>query len=200
MKMTEREIFLRASYQNIKEAFLRMDGEERQDVYALSFWFYNEDDDARYPKVNVSFNTTTHFKEQVGYASSEAEAKWNYAYWLQDELLEIGGSEDELLRNWFVSSPYYFSDEEEAEAVNDDLLFEQLLVKSQDLEILFIEGIKELVISLHNDGIIKASFGRKLPVIVHELEYYDKPISWTKEVNESYLIEEFVAVYTNGEL
>lgn len=198
--MTEREAFLKASYHKIKEAFQRVDSEECQDVYALSFWFYNEDDDARYPIINVSFNTTTHFKEQVDFASSEAEAKWNYAYWLQDELLEIGGSEDESLRRWLGSTPYYFSDEDDEAAADDDLLFDQLLVKGKHLEAVFIEGIKELILSLHNDGVIKTSFGRKIPVILHELEYYDKPISWTKAVNETYLIEEFVTVYNNGEL
>lgn len=119
---------------------------------------------------------------------------------MQDELLEIGGCEDESLRRWLSSTPYYFSDEDDEAAADDDLLFDQLLVKGKHLETVFMEGIKELVLSLHNDGVIKTSFGRKIPVILHELEYYDKPISWTKEVNESYLIEEFITVYNNGEL
>ncbi len=198
--MTEREAFFEASYDKIVEAFQSIDSEERQDTYALSFWFYNEDDDMRYPVISVSFNTITHFKEQSGNVFNPTEAKWNYAYWLQEEVLEIGGSEDELLKAWLKTTPYYYSDEEDKEAEEDDLLFDEIIAKGKHLEKTFIDVMIDMINQLHNHDIIKKTFGRKLAVILHELEYYDKPIAWTKAVNEPYLIDEFLTAYNNDEL
>lgn len=198
--MTEREAFLKASYDKIVEAFQSIDSEERQDIYALSFWVYNEDDDMRYPVVNVSFNTNTHFKEQVSGVSNPAEAKWNYAYWLQEEVVEIGGSEDMLLKAWLETSPYYYSDEEGEEALENDLILDNIIAKGRHLEKTFIDEVIDMINVLHEKDVIKKTFGRKLAVILHELEYYDKPIEWTKAVNEPYLIEEFLAAYNNDEL
>ena len=47
-------------------------------------------------------------------------------------------------------------------------------------------------------GVIKEQLGKEVPVIVHELEYYDLPIMWTTRSNPKSLIDEFLKSYNDG--
>lgn len=62
-----------------------------QDVYALALYYYCDDDEPCFPKVELNFNTNQQFQAQISEASSQAEAKWNYAYWLQQPSWDFGG-------------------------------------------------------------------------------------------------------------
>lgn len=42
------------------------------------------------------------------------------------------------------------------------------------------------------------TFGRNIPVLVHELEYYDLPNGWTKRANPPGVADEFLAWAQNG--
>ena len=46
---------------------------------------------------------------------------------------------------------------------------------------------------LFADGTIAGAFGRDIPAIIHELEYYAAPNSWTKHANPKGLANEFLA-------
>jgi hypothetical protein len=198
-KMTSAEKFSENTYERLKKAITEISGVDTKDVYALSFWYCNENDDFRYPTINVSYNTTQQFLNETKNASNETEAKWNYAYWLQNEIEMIGGQEDELLAKWFVELPYYYSDEEDREASKDDELFDRLIEKGQKLEKEFIEVIISLTQRLFDEKVIELKFGKNIPVLVHELEYYDKPINWTKRANPPEVIEEFLNVMNDEE-
>ena len=52
--------------------------------------FIDLDDDPRHPILQLGYNTLTHLKERTPSASGAEEAKWNYAFWLQNELTFIG--------------------------------------------------------------------------------------------------------------
>lgn len=169
-----------------------------QDVYALALYYYCDDDEPCFPKVELNFNTSAHFQSQISEASSQAEAKWNYAYWLQEPSWEIGGEEDQLLAQWFQQTPYYYSMEQmEYAQEEDDDLFEELLEKGEQFDQLFIEEIIKMVQQLFTENIIQNTFGKNIPVIIHELEYYEEPISWTKKANPKALISEFIKAYEN---
>jgi hypothetical protein len=66
---------------------------QRDDVYAVSFGLYNDDDDPRRPSLTIGFNANKKWRDSIAQASSSDEAKWNYAFWLQNELLVIGRGE-----------------------------------------------------------------------------------------------------------
>ena len=50
----------------------------------------------------------------------------------------------------------------------------------------------QISLALHNNGIIKEVFGKSIPIIIHELEYYDKPVNWTKKGNPTGIVNQFI--------
>lgn len=54
------------------------------DVYALSVYYeLNEADESA--KIYIGFNTEEHFRESEKISHDSLEARWNYAYWLQND-------------------------------------------------------------------------------------------------------------------
>ena len=190
--MDAKEKFLDVSYTKIKKCIDGIDTTLSPDIYALSFYHFFEEDEGRFPMILISFNTISNYIENITKASSEGEAKWNYAFWLQEEVGLIGGMEDTLLAKWFKYTPYYYSDKESEKAMDDDDLFDIILEKDADFGSLFIEEIILLINKLFKEDLIKTKFGKNIPVMLHELEYYDRPISWTVRSNPDGLADEFL--------
>ena len=66
--------------------------------------------------VTLGYNTERQVRSELskGEAFDEAEARWNYAFWLQNDPLVFGiGGTAKIVRNWVVSSgfPYYDDDD-----------------------------------------------------------------------------------------
>ncbi|MBA5794045.1 DUF4303 domain-containing protein [Flavobacterium sp. xlx-214] len=198
--MSSKEKFFEFSYEKLKTAIETISSEDANDIYALSFYFYAEDDDGRYPTIEVSFNTNNQYKNEIENASSETEAKWNYAFWLQEEIERIGGEDDTFLAKWFKETPYYYSEIENEKAEDDDELFDKLLEKGEKFEEEFVEEILKIIQKLFTQRIIFNKFGKDIPILVHELEYYDKPINWTKKANKFELIKEFINAFEEGKI
>ena len=147
----------------LRQALADIPAEGRGDIYAVSLWFYCDDDDKRYPVVVFSYNTETHCREQAAQASSPQEARWNYAFWLQDEspvCRTIGGESDQELAAWFSAWPHYYSEEESEAAFedDDDETFETVCAKGE-------------------------AFCGDIPLLIHELEYYELPKNRTLRAN-----------------
>lgn len=195
-----KELFFAQSYDKLVQAISEIPDAIAQDIYALSFFYYAEDDDARFPCIEVSYNTHTHYRKETANAAHETEAKWNYAFWLQEPIAKIGGEADELLHNWFNISPYYFSAEEMEAAEDDDELFDRIMEMGENFETEFIEQIISLTRKLFKEHVIEKKFGTDIPVIIHELEYYDQPIGWTQKANKTGLIEEFLDAFESGKI
>lgn len=198
--MKSKDIFLAQSYDKLARAISNIPDEVAADIYALSFFYYAEDDDPRFPCIEVSYNTHTHYRKETANAAHETEAKWNYAFWLQEPIAKIGGGADELLHNWFKISPYYYSATDNEAAEEDDELFDRLMELGENFETEFIEHIISLTRKLFKERVIEKKFGTDIPVIIHELECYDQPVSCTQKANKNNLIEEFVAAYQNGKI
>lgn len=196
--MTLRQKYLEEKYQELKLAILALDGVRAKEIYAFSFWFYNVDDDPRYPTISVGYNIEKQYKNRIEEASSEEEAKWNYAYWMQNEIAEIGGEEDDKLYQLLQEEGLYYSDEKLDEAEENDALWEQLLAKDAKIQTLFIDMVIEIIQRLHKEGLVAAKAGKQVPILLHELEYYDLPISWTERANPKELIEEWLEFARRG--
>ncbi|MDO4781789.1 MAG: hypothetical protein Q4A09_01065 [Capnocytophaga felis] len=190
----KKDIFAKTSYDKLKTAIENIANEEDvKDVYALSFWFYCDGDDQRYPKITLGYNTLSNFKEEAYNADTKEEAKWNFAYWLQNEIEIVGGENDSLLSNWFAASPYFYSEEENERAMEEDeALYEKILKKGEKFRKEFINEIIAIAKKLFEEKVIEKTFGNDIPIIIHELEYYDEPIRWTKKANSAKLIKEFI--------
>jgi hypothetical protein len=59
-------------------------------ICAVSFLIGNEDDDPRQPTLTIGYTTETQARRSIQDASEQAEARWNYAFWIQNELTVVG--------------------------------------------------------------------------------------------------------------
>ena len=169
------------------------------DIYALSLCYTNDDDDLRFPKIIFSYNTLSNVKEESYNAASKEDAKWNFDYWLQDEIEVIGGKTDKQLAQWFAKTPFFYSDEENTRAIEEDEdLYDKILKKGDKFNKEFIKDIIALTKQLFDEGEVEKNFGRNIPIIIHKQDFEDTPILWTKKSNPNKLLKEFLE-YWDGD-
>lgn len=148
-------------------------------IYAISFFVYDQEDDPRHPTVTLGFNTEAQVRTIASLpdtaqwrASNEAEARWNYAFWLQNEECSVGmdaAASERARDSWVSHVPEYCDVTEE---------FANLCVR--------------VARRLHKEGQTVFS-GQRVPVIVHELEYHDRIAQQTSAANFGGIADEFVA-------
>ncbi|MTW12531.1 hypothetical protein GM658_18135 [Pseudoduganella eburnea] len=158
------------------------------DIYALSFFVFEIDDDPRYPVLQVGYNTLAQANACASSASSAEEAKWNFAFWLQNELKFIGEPGTQagmLLEDHLKARGLWYSDEEEAAD------FEQCMQMADRITACFVEACVRIVQALHASGVIERKFSKPIPILVHELEYYEEIAMQTQRANPSGLAKEF---------
>ena len=181
-------------YDALKEKILSWDRTVTTHIYAISFYIYDEDDEPRRPSLTLGYNTIQHWKESIPQASDSDEAKWNYAYWLQNNETYIGDLEGplaqksaELRTDWIRSIGLEYTDEDEEQ--DSDRTFEL----GRDITKEFVALSVRVARRLHDDGIIFQQFGTVTPILVHELEYYDEIANQTREANPPGVADEYFA-------
>ena len=150
-------------------------GWQPDDIYAISFYVCDKDDNPGTPTLTVGYNTTEQALSDCSRgASSPGEAKWNYAFWLQNEEYLFGHDDKtaRLIQDWISSLK--LSNEESA------------------ITEAFINILIDVSLKLHNDGVIADVFGKEIPVIIHELEYYEAIALQNKKANPSGAVSEFL--------
>ncbi|MBD5519130.1 MAG: DUF4303 domain-containing protein [Lachnospiraceae bacterium] len=162
---------------------------DRTDIYAVSLYVYDMNDNPCEPVVILGYNTVEQFQKEISNASGSQEAKWNYAFWLQNEELSFGvGETQSVVKQWIESEGYsYFTYEEmfEAEEEPDESLYEGITES-------FIEVLIEVVKELHESGFIKEQFSKEIPVLILELEYYEEIAEQNLKANPAETVKEFV--------
>ena len=158
-------------------------------IYAISLLVSDNCDNPCEPTVTLGYNTEENFRQQIAQAFDEREAKWNYAFWLQNEEYNFGiGDTQEIVKNWIVQQglSYY--------------TYEEMFDSDQEPDADTYEGITEafvreliaVVKNLHQSGFIKAQFGKDIPVLIHELEYYDQIAEQNMKANPPETVKDFV--------
>jgi hypothetical protein len=183
-------------YTKAEKVIKKIGKQNIKDIYAISFWKDNLEDDPRCPIITIGYNTLTQVEVEKKNASSLMEAKWNYAFWLQNEFGTIGGN-DKNLRLYFKEANLFYTQQEYSRAEKhgeEDKLDEQ----DDQMQLVFMDIIISVIQELHKKGVIKEQLGKEVPIIVHELEYYDLPIMWTIRSNPKSLIDEFLKSYNDG--
>jgi hypothetical protein len=183
----------------VLNALKSVDAAVAEDVYAVSFYVYDDSDDPRRPTLEVGYNTNAQWKscspsrgKSSGWpiASDSNEAKWNYAFWLQNSLLKLGlpGTDSAALcEEWLKADGLWYTDEE------DEQDFDKCDEVAEAITQTFTALCVRIARSLHDSGIIEQCFKRPIPVLVHELEYYDQIAEQTEQANPPGLAKEFVA-------
>jgi hypothetical protein len=163
-------------------------------VYALSFYIYDDEDDPRRPQVHLSYNTEARWRSQIARASTSDEAKWNFAFWLHDFKVIVGNSyplgglapdyEGIALRErWLNSLDLNYRDE--VQFTKDSM------AKASAITAAFVQLCVRVAVRLHESGRIASKFGRSIPILIHELEYYDEIAYQTRAANPSGICTEF---------
>lgn len=180
--------FEQFSSTEISRALANIDAPTVPDIYALSFFIEDKDDDPRYPVLKLGYNTLTHFTESTAWASDAEEAKWNFAFWLQNDLACIGGPGTpggELFAEWMTAQGLWYTDEEE----NAD--FDRCTRLGSAMTACFVEAAVRIARTLHANGTIRQYFPQPVPILVHELEYYDEIARQTQSANPPGLAQAF---------
>ena len=175
-------------------------------IYAVSFFIYDQEDDPRLPTLTIGYNTEDRVQQVLtaqpgsgaGRPSDEAEARWNYAFWLQNELTVIGDRTRDpagarLCQAWIKGNGWWFS-EPDGTADED---WAHVLAAGERITSNFVGLCVRTARQLHADGVIKQTFGRPLPVLVHELEYYGQIADQTENANPPGLAEAFTTWIRN---
>lgn len=161
-----------------------------EDIYAVSLYVYDYNDNPCKPTVTLGYNTESQVKSETKNAYDEDEARWNYAFWLQNQEFIFGENETaNTVKEWVESKglPYYEDDNFDLDW-NDDKLYEPLEKITQS----FVSMLIEIVQEIHADRILSRKYGKELPILIHELEYYDEIVQQNIQANGPELVKKFV--------
>lgn len=192
MEMTAKNEFIEQSYQKVMGVIQEIPDDIAHDIYALSFWLTNAENDYRYPTLILGYNTLTNFQAEKGEATDDLEYKWNFAYWLVDDMGKIGGEDDKFLTAWFEQTPHFYSQEQEDLSEENDEVFAKIVEKGEQFQAEFIQIVIQIAQRLFTEKVLEQKFGKNIPIIIHDLEYYEDPINWTTSANPPELIKEFL--------
>jgi len=111
-----------------------------------------------------------------------SEKRWNYAFWNQHDY-EVTKSyeEKELLQNWLIYLDNKNGEDYSICNLIDNPHFTDMVVKIMN--------------EIRKEGLISKTFGKEVPIIIHDLDYHDHMVKLTKLVNDQYLIDDFIKWY-----
>lgn len=162
---------------------------DETDIYTFSLYVSDENDNPCKPTVTFGFNTERKVQSELENASDEQEARWNYAFWLQNNLFVFGVDDTaEMVKQWLIKNNLPFYDDDAPEWENEDTI-----EKTESITKAFIDVLIETVKEIHSDGLLQRNFGRDLPILIHELEYYDEIAEQNIKANGKEIIEDFVS-------
>lgn len=164
-----------------------------QDIYAISF-FVESGQATEYngeiiPYFAISYNT----EKECGGASKYSEERWNYAFWLQNENPIIDaenptGLEEDLLA-WYKEKGVENLGEEDDDCYDR---FFRYIGKGPKGHYELLTLLSEVAEILQNEGFIESKFGKKIPIILHGLEYAWYDIEATKKANKDGQADVFI--------
>jgi hypothetical protein len=177
-------------FQEMSEAINAIAADAVDDIYVLSLFTYDLDDDPRRPTAQLGYNTLEQVRDRTPDASGVDEATWNFAFYLQNQLLmlgEPGTPTGELLESLLKAEGIWYSD--------DDIEHDETRTYQLDPMITarFVAMMVRVVQELHASGLVARRFGRPIPVLVHELEYYDVIARQNELANPDGQADEFAA-------
>lgn len=152
---------------------------ENDDIYAISLYVNDEEDDPLRPTVTLGYNTERQVRESMQDASDEQEARWNYAFWLQNAELCWGvGESAGDVKSWLSEQNLTDREDEVTEA--------------------FVKLLVDIVRDIHTMGLLRDKFGKEIPILIHELEYYEEIAEQNISANGEELVRAFVSFCIQG--
>lgn len=173
--MRQREIVKMTMKEKIQQLIEQKISEwQDDDIYAISLYVYDAEDDPRRPVAILGYNTERQVQKSIPEASGEQEARWNYAFWLQNVEMCLGqGDTAEDIKEWITEQDLWDNEDE-------------ITPRFTELLVAIVQGI-------HASGLLKDKFGREIPILIHELEYYEQIARQNIEANGEALDKDFVS-------
>lgn len=154
-------------------------------IYAISFFVYSNEAYEYNGFSNVSsFAISYNTEEDCEGAGQYDEERWNYAFWRQDETPIIDPSEPNeltaLLFDWYKESGITSIGEEDEDCYDEDGNY---IGKGPVGHYELLVQISEVAKRLQQEGFIEQRFGKRIPIIIHGLEYAWYDIEATQNAN-----------------
>ena len=154
-------------------------------IYAISFFVYSNEVYEYKGFSNVSsFAISYNTEDDCEGAGKFDEERWNYAFWRQNETLIINPDEPneltDLLFDWYKENGISNIGEE------DDNCYDKrgnYIGKGPIGHYELLTLISEVTKRLQQEEYIESKFGKKIPIIIHGLEYAWYDIEATKNAN-----------------
>lgn len=164
------------------------------DAYVVSFYIWNEEQDPRLPTIQLNVNTESQVatawppETAKRAASSAGEARWNYAFWRHDGDVSIAdGAVDErgahLRRRWAEQIGTWVDEL----PGHDEAAWARVALTTEH----FWDVAARVARRLHDEGVVVEVFGRSIPIVLHELEYFGAIVDANRAANPRGLIDDF---------
>lgn len=169
-------------------------------IYAISF-FVNSNENFEYQGISnvssfaISYNTEDDCKG----AGPLAEERWNYAFWRQDETPILTPDEPDeltdLLFDWYRENNITNLGEEDENCYDENCVY---IGKGPIGHYELLTLISEVAKRLQQEGFLESKFGKKLPIIIHGLEYAWYDIEATRNANVHGEADRFLEAVNSG--
>ncbi|MFF2853020.1 hypothetical protein ACFVT5_43085 [Streptomyces sp. NPDC058001] len=148
----------------VERALVSIPAADAGDIYAVSFLIVNEDDDPRQPTLTVGYNTEAQARHSILDASDQAEARWNYAFWIQNQLTVVGDLTSDpggaiARQEWITELGLWY--EEPTDRADWVPVIGPVAAQ---IESHFNQTCCRLARTLRTTGVIERSVGRTVPV------------------------------------
>ena len=171
-----------------------MDTWSEADIYAISFFVYSNESYEYKEFSNVSsFAISYNTESDCDGADLYDEERWNYAFWRQDEFPIINPDEPDeltdLLFEWYKENGINNIGEEDEDCYDEDCNY---IGKGPVGHYELLQIVSEVAEKLQQESFVEKHFGKKIPIIIHGLEYAWYDIEATQRANMNGEAEPFM--------
>lgn len=162
-----------------------MDTWNKDGIYAISFFVYSNEsykykNFSNVPYFAISYNT----EDDCECADPYSEERWNYAFWRQDETSIIDPDNPneltDLLFDWYNEQGIFNIGEEDENCYDAEGNY---IGKGPVGHFELLTIVSEVAKRLQQEGFIEDKFGKRMPIIIHGLDYAWYDIEATRNAN-----------------
>lgn len=162
-----------------------IDSWQEEGIYAISFFVYSNEAYEYNGFSNVSsFAISYNTEEDCVGAGQYDEERWNYAFWRQDESPVIDPDTPneltDLLFDWYKENGITNIGEEDDDCYDENYNY---IGKGPVGHYELLGLVSDVAKRLQQEAFFEKKFGRKLPIIIHGLEYAWFDIEATQNAN-----------------
>ena len=158
-----------------------------KDIYAISFFVYSNETYKYKEFQNVSYFAISYNTEKdCGNAGQYDEERWNYAFWRKDEtpIIDPDNPDEltDLLFKWYRENGIENIGYEDDSCYDSEMRY---IGKGPAGHYELLTIVSRVAKRLQQEGYIADKFGKRLPIIIHGLEYawYDMEATQNANIN-----------------